>query len=183
VHEISLGQTITDYLTGQEIENTTFEDIRQALAKMMVEEKHYPRDKIKAKKILTIPTPEGSLSISLDFVIFDEQDNPLLLLAFVPGEVISFVRQYIAAARLHQPVIPLVVVTDTQNACLVQTGDKKILERGYFALPGYETLKKLAQKAPLFKLNPKNQKAETCIANAYFSLNGPCTQSHTCSPT
>jgi len=180
MHETSLGQTITDYLTGQQIENTTFEDIRQTLAQIMVEEKGYPKDKIQPKKTISIPTTDGNLTITLDFVIYDDQNNPILLLTFVPGEVVSFIRQYIAAARLHQPVIPLVVITDTQNACLVQTADKKIIERGYFALPNYKELKQLAANAPVCKLNDKIKKAEICIANAYFSLSGPCTNSNQC---
>ena len=34
MHEVSLNQLITDYVSGREIMDTTYEDLRQALARM-----------------------------------------------------------------------------------------------------------------------------------------------------
>ena len=34
MHEVSLNRVITDYISGQEIMDTTYEDLRQALARM-----------------------------------------------------------------------------------------------------------------------------------------------------
>ncbi|MDQ7031968.1 MAG: type I restriction enzyme HsdR N-terminal domain-containing protein [Desulfonauticus sp.] len=182
MHETSLNQTIQDYLTGKEIELTSFEDIRQALAKMLVEEKGYPRENIKAKQKLSLSLEnDKSFEILIDFIIYDPQKKPLMLLAFCPGEVASFVRQYIAVARLYDPFIPLVLVTDTKEAYLIQSADKKILQKGYYAIPTYSELADLAQKAPSFKLDAKKQKAETCLAHAYFALTAGCCNSGQCS--
>ncbi|WP_456325637.1 type I restriction enzyme HsdR N-terminal domain-containing protein [Desulfonauticus submarinus] len=174
MHEVSVNQTIKDYLTGKEIELTTFEDIRQALAKMLVEEKGYPKKYIVPKEQIELILEDEIFPITLDFVVYDEQKNPLLLLAFCFGEIASFVRQYIAVARLHVPFIPLILLTDTKDAYLIQSGDKKVLQRGYFGIPTYQELKELAKKAPSFSLDEKKKKAETCLAHAYFALSGPC---------
>ena len=41
MHEVSLGGVIADYLTGEQLERTTYEDLRQALAKFLVEERGF----------------------------------------------------------------------------------------------------------------------------------------------
>ncbi|KUJ96547.1 MAG: hypothetical protein PWR24_653 [Desulfonauticus sp.] len=174
MHEISLNQVITDYLTGKEIELTTYEDLRQSLAKILVEEKGYPKKQIKPKVKLKIQLKDCSYDIVLDFVVFNEENQPMLLLAFCAGEVASFVRQYVAAARLFTPPIPLVLVTDTKEAYLVQAKDKKVLEKGYFAIPTYEELKVLVQKAPLPNLEAVQREKESCVAHAYFALSDSC---------
>lgn len=43
MHEVSLGATLRDYLTGQDVDHTTYEDLRQALARLLVEELGHPR--------------------------------------------------------------------------------------------------------------------------------------------
>lgn len=174
MHEVSLNQVIKDYLTGKDIELTTYEDLRQSLAKMLVEEKGYPKERIFPKVKLSLALPDCAYDVVLDFVVFDAAKKPLLLLAFCAGEVASFIRQYVAAARLFTPPIPLILVTDTKEAYLVQSSDKKVLSKGYFALPTYTELEKLAREAPLPKLTDKQKQKETCIAHAYFALSDSC---------
>lgn len=174
MHEISLNQVIKDYLTGKEIELTTYEDLRQSLAKILVEEKGYPKERISPKVKLSLTLPDCTYEVVLDFVVFDAAEKPLLLLAFCAGEVASFIRQYVAVARLFSPSIPLVLVTDTKEAYLVQSSDKKVLSKGYFALPTYTELEKLAKEAPRPNLTDKQRQKEACIAHAYFALSDSC---------
>ena len=103
MHEVSLQQTINDYITSEEIELSTYEDIRQALARILVEEKGYPKENIFPKVELDLDINQKPFTVSLDFIIKD-QGKPVLLLAFCAGEVSSYVRQYIAAARLFDPL-------------------------------------------------------------------------------
>ncbi|MDY7001579.1 MAG: type I restriction endonuclease subunit R, partial [Thermodesulfobacteriota bacterium] len=49
MHETSFNRTIRDYLTGEDLDETTYEEFRQALAKMLVEERGYPKDRLKSK--------------------------------------------------------------------------------------------------------------------------------------
>ena len=49
MHEVSLGGMLTDYLSGERIEETTYEEFRQALAKFLVEDKGFPKASLKAK--------------------------------------------------------------------------------------------------------------------------------------
>jgi hypothetical protein len=173
MHEVSLQQTINDYLTGEEIELTTYEDIRQALAKILVQEKGYPRENIFPKVELKLDIAEPgkkTFTITLDFIVKD-QEKPVMLLAFCAGEVSSYVRQYISVARLFEPPIPLVLVTDTNDARLVRTSDKKVLAQGFHSIPTWSELRKLCSNLPeIPPLAQEKKQKETRLAYAFFSL-------------
>ena len=57
MHEVSLNRLITDYISGREIMDTTYEDLRQALARMLVEDKFYPRSSVRPKYLIDFHAP------------------------------------------------------------------------------------------------------------------------------
>lgn len=70
MHEVSLNRVITDYISGQEIMDTTYEDLRQALARMLVEDRKYPKAVIRPKYEATYEVGEcrrRPVSTSLSF--------------------------------------------------------------------------------------------------------------------
>ena len=124
MHEVSLGYTIADYLSGESIEATTYEDLRQAIARMLVERKGYPAKRLRSKVPVTFPVGEGSYTRAVDLVAYDESGRPLVLVLFCAGEVETYIREAVAAARLmEEGAPPLAVVTDTQSAALISVGD------------------------------------------------------------
>ncbi|MDP3429006.1 MAG: type I restriction enzyme HsdR N-terminal domain-containing protein, partial [Desulfomicrobium sp.] len=134
MHEVSLNRVITDYLTGQEIMDTTYEDLRQALAKLLVEDRKYPREFIRSKYELAFSVNGEPHSVAIDLAVFSEQSEPLLALFFCPGEVGTFVRESLAAARIHLPApFPLVLVTDSMELHLVETKSGELLGQGFNA--------------------------------------------------
>ena len=102
MHEVSLNRVITDYLSGQEIMDTTYEDLRQALARMLVEDRQYPRQCLRAKYAIDYAVDGESQSTVLDLAVFSPEGAPMLALVFCPGEVGTFVRESVAAARIHR---------------------------------------------------------------------------------
>ncbi|MBU4192162.1 MAG: type I restriction enzyme HsdR N-terminal domain-containing protein [Proteobacteria bacterium] len=126
MHETSLGGTLRDYLSGEEIDETTFEEFRQALARLLVEEQGYPRERIRAKVKLTYCIDGEEYERPLDFVVYDEKDRPIFVVLFCAGNVGSFERETVCAARLVEGgPVPYALVTDTMNASLmdVRTGE------------------------------------------------------------
>ncbi|THB68675.1 MAG: type I restriction endonuclease subunit R [Desulfovibrio sp.] len=168
MHDISLGITIRDYLTDEEIESTTFEDLRQGLARFMVEELGYPKDRLKPRVAVTIPIDGKEYSRLADLMAFSESGEPLLLAMFCAGEVSTYVRESVAAARLyHEQPVPLTVVTDSKDAILVATATGKELGRSMHAIPRYADLQGLAGAHPIEPL-PENQAEKECrILYAY----------------
>ena len=55
MHEESLGNVIRDYLTGEELVETSYEEFRQALARLLVEEKGYPKARLSPKVGVCFP--------------------------------------------------------------------------------------------------------------------------------
>jgi hypothetical protein len=59
MHEVSLGATLRDYLTGQDVDHTTYEDLRQALARLLVEELGHPRGLVEPRVRVRFDVPDG----------------------------------------------------------------------------------------------------------------------------
>jgi hypothetical protein len=175
MHEVSLNRVITDYLSGQEIMDTTYEDLRQALARMLVEDRKYPRKCVRAKHALQYEV-DGQLElVSIDLAVFSPAGEPLLALFFCPGEVGTFVRESVAAARIHLPApFPLVAVTDSMELQLVEARTGDVLAEGFNAVPLWHDLGNLATAHPCPPLGSERLARERRIVLAYNGLGGPC---------
>jgi hypothetical protein len=175
MHEVSLNRVIRDYLTGREIEETTYEDLRQGLARMLVEEKGYPPELIEPRLRLSFAVQGESCSAVIDLAVFEPQGEPLLAFFFCPGEVGSFVRQSLAAARIApRGVFPVVVVSDSMTATVVMTHDGSTVGESMLAIPGWEDLLELAATAPRFPASEERLEKERRILHAYSGLGGSC---------
>lgn len=175
MHEVSLNRTITDYITGQEIEDTTYEDLRQALAKMLVEDKKYPPTAIYPKYGLDFILDGQTEQASIDLAVFGPDEKPWLALFFCPGAVGTFTRQSIAAARIHQPEpFALVAVTDSKDIHVHEVAKGTLLGTGFYALPPWDTLQTIVAQHPGSVLAPDRLNKEQRILLAYTGLGGPC---------
>jgi hypothetical protein len=175
MHETSLNQTIIDYITGEEIQDTTFEDLRQAVARILVEQRGYPKDRLRTKEVLAYDMEGQRFEKVLDLVAFDPREQPLLLVMFCPGGLVSYIRQYVAAARLFPAgPIPFLVVTDSREAKLVRCSDGEILKEGFYAFPTWEDLLDLGRTYPLEKPDRDRMLKEQRILYAMHDLSGPC---------
>lgn len=148
MHDISLNRVIRDYLTNEEIDETTYEEFRQALAKLLVEEKGYSKETIKPRVQVVFPIDGKQYARIVDLACYVE-DKPVLLVMFCTGEVSTYTRESLAAARLFpEGPVPLVVVTDSKDALLLETGKGEILGEGMAAIPHRSELK---EKMSLWK--------------------------------
>ncbi|MFP4083479.1 MAG: type I restriction enzyme HsdR N-terminal domain-containing protein [Desulfonatronovibrio sp.] len=174
MHEVSLNQTIIDYLSGDEIESTTYEDLRQSLARILVEEKNYPPENIKPRFTIDITLDDKKYSIVIDFVIYNE-DKPVLILGFCPGAVSTYITQYLCLARIFpDSPVPYLIVTDTNDASLMDVARKKEICRGFHCIPAWEELLELASEAEPPVISPERLEKEKRIAYAMFALSDTC---------
>ncbi len=174
MHEVSLNQVITDYLSGDQIELTTYEDIRQAIARLLVEEKNFPPENIKPKYKLELDIGNDKYSIQIDFVIY-HQGKAILILAFCPGAVSTYVTQYICLARIFpRDPVPFVIVTDSKDAALIDVSVKKEICRGYACIPMWEDLVKMADDAERFSISRERMDKDKRVAYAMFALSDEC---------
>jgi len=183
MHEVSLGETIRDYLTSEELEMTTYEDLRQGLAQMLVEEKGYPKDSLKPKVPITFDIDGKSFTRKVDLVAYKDDLTPTLALVFCSGTPETYTREAAYAGRLlpNGPA-PLVVVTDTKDARLLRTEDGKQLAEGFASIPTWDELQSLAAEHPAPTLDPERVLKEQRVFYMYSGfLEGCCGK--TCSVT
>lgn len=170
MHEESLGSVIRDYLTGEELPETSYEEFRQALARMLVEERGYPKAALAAKVGVCFPVDGREYTRMVDLVASGPDGEPLLLVVFCSGEPGSYVRETVAAARLHRPPVPLALATDTKTAQLVSCATGEVLATGMRAVPRYEDLPGLARAHPLPAFGPDRIERERRILYAYSEM-------------
>jgi hypothetical protein len=182
MHETSLRQTIRDYLTGEELEETSYESFRQALARLLVEEYGYPRANLRPKVGITFPIEGRSYCRVADLAAYDESGAPLLIILFGAGQPGSFDRELVAAARLFPGgPAPLALATNTEDAVLHETSSGQRLGKGMAAVPRWEQLRALAAAHPAAPLDPARQEKERRILYTYSEfLYGSCC--HTACP-
>ena len=170
MHEVRFDQVIQDYLTGEDLQMTTYEDIRQALARILVEEKGYPVQNIQPRYKMSLGLDDVDYTINLDFVVTIE-GQPALILGFCPGAVSTYITQYVSVARIFPgSTVPFVLVTDSMDASLVRVEDKKELCRGYHCIPTWEQLQHMYKDCPECTFTPERQEKEKRIAHAMFAL-------------
>ena len=175
MHEESLGNVIRDYLTGEELVETSYEEFRQALARMLVEEKGYPKDRLTPKVGVCFPVDGHEYTRMVDLLVRDLSDRPLLFVIFCSGEPGSYLREALAAARIFKEgAVPLVLVTDTHDAILLEAATGQERGRGLRGIPDWTTL--CATDAPRPELPEAALERERRILYAYseFLENGCC---------
>ncbi|MGL1863863.1 MAG: type I restriction enzyme HsdR N-terminal domain-containing protein [Pseudodesulfovibrio sp.] len=180
MHETSLGGTLRDYLTGEEIDETTFEEFRQALAKLLVEEKGYPKAQIKGKVKLTYCVYGDDFERPLDFVIYDEKGRPILVILFCSGEVGTYERETVCAGRLIEGgPVAYAVVTDTMDASLLDVRTGEVVARSMKALPDWDELLDMVEKAEISPLTDKQREMQTRVFHTYcgFVCGTHCSES------
>ncbi|MFP4630512.1 MAG: type I restriction enzyme HsdR N-terminal domain-containing protein [Desulfohalobiaceae bacterium] len=178
MHEISLGYSIQDYLSGEDVQATTYEDLRQAIAQMLVERKGYPKDRLKPKVRISFEVQSQSYQREVDLTVYSQEGTPLLILMFCAGEVETYIRECLAAARLH-PHAParLAVVTDTSQALLLRVSDGQLLRQtDYQAIPSWEELQQEAEQAGEYVLDEKKRAVEERIFYAFSEISCSCRQ-------
>ena len=207
MHEVSLGATLRDYLTGQDVDHTTYEDLRQALARLLVEELGHPRALVEprvrvrfdappaddaAPSPSSSPSPETSQPSEstadpdegcrvVDLTLRDDDGSPLCLVLFCPGAPGTYARESVAAARLFPGgPAPLVAVTDTRDALLVAAVDGAVLGEGMRALPKRDALRQLAAEHPCPPLTPERAAGERRILGAYTAFLKRCCGEDVC---
>lgn len=167
-HHLIYG-TLIDYLNGEELTDTDDERIRQKLSKMMVETKSYPRDSLTPRlKIETLFSRCFVVStIELTVSLKDKQS---MIIRYGPGSLVSRERAAIAAARVLCPDyrIPLAVVTNGEDAELLDTRTGKICGYGLDSIPDYRTALTMVEQLEFLEpLETLRRERELRILNAF----------------
>ena len=168
MYETSRGRSIVDYLTGREMEETTYEEFRQALARTLVEEKGYPREALLPRISVEFPVDGLACSRTADLTALGPDGKPLMVLLFVSGTIASYYREAVALARLlPEGPAPLALVTDMNRSALMRTSDGEVLAEGADAIPDHGRMLDLAATNPPRPLAGERLDQERRILHTY----------------
>lgn len=192
-HHLILG-TLTDFLTGEVLDDTLDERYRQKIARLLVEAKGYRKDEIEPRYLLKVVVDDKKALVPIDFLIYlntysdrmgmseseslqnknDGNGALAILIKFGPGSLVTRHQPTLAAARLISDVqIPLVIVTNGESAHTLETSFGKLLFEGLEMIPDRQwVLDFLAANPP----RPVAEKALEMAARIVycFEVDGAC---------
>jgi hypothetical protein len=151
--EISKPYTmITDFVTGREVPNVGAEENRQAVEKLLVEQKGYLKEDIKVDVDIAITVAGEPYRSQVDLVVSaDGGKTHFMVIKCAAGSLGSREREIVAAARLLDAYqIPWAVVSDGKTAIVLDTASGKKIGDGLDAIPSkQEAITQLKSYTPL----------------------------------
>lgn len=167
-HHLIYG-TLRDYLTGEELTDTDDERIRQDLSRMMVEAKGYPKRSLLPRLKIETLFSRCFVTSTIELTVLC-RGKQIMIIRYGPGSLVSRERAAIAAARVLHPDyrIPLAVVTNGQDAELLDTRTGKILGYGLDSIPSHSSAGEM--EPDLIFLSPlsgQRREREMRILNAF----------------
>ena len=171
-HHLILGER-TDIITGETIMDTHDERYRQKIASLLINHKGYQKDEIKSRNDMLVQAGEKRAVIKIDFLV-NLSGKVFMIIKFGPGSIVTRRRPLLAASRiLTSYQIPIAVVTNGEDAEILEGDTGRIISRGLDTIPGREQLiERLG--ADYFKRIPaKRAEMESRILYCY-EVDGSC---------
>jgi hypothetical protein len=165
-HKRILGKT-RDFITGSEITDTDDERYRQKLARFLVDDKGYAKDDIAVKCRLEMTIEDKHILSMVDFVIKVEGKS-FIIIRYGPGSLVTRERPALAAARILESYqIPFAVVTNGEDAEILDTVSGKVVAAGLGSIPDKSSVSALIKEIEFRGLSIKQRETEERILSAY----------------
>ena len=139
----------------------------ERLARFLEQEKGYSTEDI-VKRLSITTSYNGEEVVSKIALVITLEGKQTVMLRYAPGSVVTRERSAVAAARLLVPdyQIPLVCVTNGEDAVLLDTYKGNTLAQSLAAFPTKEELEAMVLQYEPFT-NPKKIEREKRILNAF----------------
>lgn len=165
-HHLIMGK-LTDFLTGESLDDTHDERFRQDIARLLVNDKGYARDEIKSRIDLKTVACGQAAMIKVDYAILI-RERICMIIKYGPGSLVTRHRPALAASRMLTGYqIPVVVVTNGREADILDGETGKVMTSGLNTIVSREYM--LAEWARFgFKpISPDRAEKESRILFAY----------------
>jgi hypothetical protein len=163
---------INDYVTGQPVPDVGAEANRQAVERILVEEKGYAPEEISVDAPIRVDIDGEIYQSRVDLVVC-LGPRPLMAVKCAAGNLDSRQREIVAAARLLAPdrILPLAVASDGKTALVWDAVTGKEIGTGLEAVPARSELaRRFAGQAPA-PLDPERLAREKIVFRSYDSMN------------
>jgi hypothetical protein len=171
-HHLIMG-TLEDALTGRPLDDTHDERYRQRLIRLLLEHKAYRKADLTSRRDLRVRADQRSGRLTIDLLVTLE-DRITMLVKYGPGSLVTRERPALSAGRLVAAYqIPVVVVTNGEDAHVLDGGDGKVLGRGLTAIPNRAVLLDIRRKAPFPPIAAPRIERESRLLYCY-EIDGAC---------
>jgi len=171
-HHLILGE-LTDLITGETLEDTLDERYRQKLAGMLIFEKGYRKSDVEPRRKLQVAAGDKKAIAPIDFLIH-LCGRTAMLIKFGPGSLVTRRRPALAASRLVTAyLVPVAVVTNGEDAEILDASQSIVMSRGLEAVPDREKLLRIVSEAAFDPIPAKRREMEARIFFAY-EVDGCC---------
>jgi hypothetical protein len=171
-HHLILGK-LADFLTGEILDDTLDERYRQKIARLLVERKGYAPQEIEPRRDLLLQAGQRRAVIKIDFVV-RLAGRAGMVVRFGPGSLVSRERPTLAVARLVEAYqVPIAVVTNGEDAEVLDAGSGKVLGLGLDAIPSRSELIDVTGAHRFEDVAPQRAIMEARVAYCY-EVDGAC---------
>jgi len=177
-HHMIYG-SLVDYVTGELLVDTDDERYRQKLAQMLVTEKGFAKTELEMRRRIETLFATQFVTSKIDIVL-SIAGQRVMVLRYGPGSLVTRERPAIAAARVleENQMIPLAVVTNGEDAELLDARTGKVLATGLGAIPAREAVIAMLACLDFRPIAPERREPELRILNAFdvesCCAGGPC---------
>jgi len=140
-HHLVLGK-LKDFLTGYIVADTLDERYRQKIAKNLVIDGKFEKTDIESNVTLEVIAGVKRAVIKIDFLV-NFQGKTIALIKFAPGSLVTRRLSTLALSRIIKSYqIPIVVVTNGEDAEILEGDSGKVISTGFENLPDREKTEK-----------------------------------------
>ena len=140
-HHLVLGK-LNDFLTGSVLADTLDERYRQKIAKKLIIDGKFEKTDIESNITLEVIAGLKKAAMKIDFLI-NFQGKAIALIKFAPGSLVTRRLSTLALSRIIKPYqVPVVVITNGEDAEILEGDSGKVISTGLENLPDKETIEK-----------------------------------------
>ncbi|MBU1274453.1 MAG: type I restriction enzyme HsdR N-terminal domain-containing protein [Proteobacteria bacterium] len=157
-----------DIITGRPLTSSDDEPVRQATEARLLSLGYSPQN-IRVDAAWALGPEHDSLRVLADLLVYGGE-RPALLLRCARGSLVTREKETLACARLVAPNwAPLAVVTNGEDAELLDTASGEVLAQGLAAIPGPSQLERMLAQYPPQSPTPQQL---TQAARVYAAYSG-----------
>ena len=171
-HHLILGE-LDDFITGESIKDTHDERYRQKLAHLLVNRKGYLKSDIEPRKSLVARAGKKRAIIKIDFLI-KIAGQVCMIIKYGPGSIVTRRRPLLAVSRVLGPYqIPIAVVTNGEDAEIIDGSSGDVMSRGLASIPSKSQLIDIASEKNFNAIAADRAEMESRIVYCY-EVDGSC---------
>ena len=171
-HHLVLGET-RDYVTGEALVETHDERYRQAIARLLVEQKGFRLEDLQPRVPVDIATAGKRARVRLDMVI--RLDGKIgMLVKYGPGSLTTRHQVALAFSRmLADYQVPFSIVTNGKNADILENSSGDVIARGLDGIFSRKMLQDCLRMHDMIPVSVRQRDMAARILYAY-EVDGRC---------